>query len=445
MQANSPHQTSNGTLLFGAVSSIVSVISFTSILWHLSGDLAVFGLVIPKAMFWSLFIYVAISTVIATRLGRPLIKLTFDNEKHNAAFRHSLSRLHDSADTVAFDRGEEFERLQLRQHFQAIVDNYRRFVRRTMGLVGWNLSVNHVIIPVPWLMQAPRLFAGQIKFGDVTQSVMVFSSIQDSLSWFRNSYDQFAGYRSSIIRLYELVIAGEQARQLPQLSVEASASGIVELDAVDVRNPAGGQLISGLDLRLEPGDTLIVTGKSGAGKTTLLRSLAQLWPFAGGTLRCPAEVGEVMFMSRLPYLPLGDLRTVLSYPRQPGEITDDALRAALLAVALPDCVERLGDVAEWHRELSPGEQQRIAFARLLLAKPKAVFLDEATSALDEALEFMILSEAQRELPDTVFVSITHRNAVDPHHKKHLELLGGGAWRLGPAGSDSQPVGSSPGL
>jgi len=150
-------------------------------------------------------------------------------------------------------------------------------------------------------------------------------------------------------------------------------------------------------------------------------------------------------MSRLPYLPLGDLRTVLSYPRQPGEIADDALRAALLAVALPDCVERLGDVAEWHRELSPGEQQRIAFARLLLAKPKAVFLDEATSALDEALEFMILSEAQRELPETVFVSITHRNAVDPHHKKHLELLGGGAWRLGPAGSDNQPVGSSPGL
>ena len=445
MQANSPHQTSNGTLLFGAVSSIVSVISFTSILWHLSGDLSVFGVVIPKAMFWSLFIYVAISTVIATRLGRPLIKLTFENEKHNAAFRHSLSRLHDSADTVAFDRGEEFERLQLRQRFQAIVDNYRRFVRRTMGLVGWNLSVNHIIIPVPWLMQAPRLFADQIKFGDVTQSVMVFSSIQDSLSWFRNSYDQFAGYRSSIIRLYELVIAGEQARQLPQLSVEASESGTIELTAVDVRNPAGGLLISGLDLRLEPGDTLIVTGKSGAGKTTLLRSLAQLWPFAGGTLRCPAEVGEVMFMSRLPYLPLGDLRTVLTYPRQLGEITDDALRAALLAVALPDCVERLGDVAEWHRELSPGEQQRIAFARLLLAKPKAVFLDEATSALDEALEFMILSEAQRELPDTVFVSITHRNAVDPHHEKHLELLGGGAWRLGPAVSDNQPVGSSPGM
>jgi putative ATP-binding cassette transporter len=237
-----------------------------------------------------------------------------------------------------------------------------------------------------------------------------------------------------------LVTAGEQARQLPQLAVEASTSGGIELDAVDVRNPAGGQLITALDLRLEPGDTLIVTGKSGAGKTTLLRSLAQLWPFAGGTMRCPTEAGEVVFMSRLPYLPFGDLRTVLSYPRHSDQFTDEQLREALLAVALPDCVDRLSDVAEWHKELSPGEQQRVAFARLLLAKPKAVFLDEATSALDEALEFMILSEMQRELPETVFVSITHRNAADPHHKRHLELLGGGEWRLGLAG-DVVPTGS----
>jgi len=149
-------------------------------------------------------------------------------------------------------------------------------------------------------------------------------------------------------------------------------------------------------------------------------------------MRCPQDVGEVMFMSRLPYLPLGDLRTVLSYPRPTDQFTDEALREALLAVALPDCVDRLSDMAEWQKELSPGEQQRIAFARLLLAKPKAVFLDEATSALDEALEFMILSEVQRELPDTVFVSITHRNAADQHHRRHLELLGGGEWKLGPA-------------
>ena len=436
MQPNSPHQTSNGTLLFGAVSSIVSVISFTSILWHLSGDLSVFGLVLPKAMFWSLFIYVGISTVVATRLGRPLIKLTFDNEKYNAAFRHSLARLHDSADTVAFDRGEAFERVQLRQRFAAIVDNYRRFVRRTMGLVGWNLSVNHIIIPVPWLMQAPRLFAGQIKFGDVTQSVSVYSSIQESLSWFRNSYDQFAGYRASIIRLHELVTAGEKSRQLPQLAVEVSEGGVIELHGVDVSKPSGGTLIADLAMRLEAGDSVIVTGQSGTGKTALLRSLAQLWPYAAGTMRCPTDAHEVMFLSQLPYLPSGDLRTVVCYPRQPDGVTDAELNQALTAVALPHCIDRLDDVAEWEKELSPGEQQRIAFARVLLTKPKAVFLDGATSALDENLEFMIYNLLRQELPGLIIVSVTHRNVADEHHEQHLELLGGGQWRLGrvPAGA-----------
>ena len=433
MQPNSPHQTSNGTLLFGAVSSIISVISFTSILWHLSGDLSVFGVVIPKAMFWSLFIYVGISTFVATRLGRPLIKLTFDNEKFNAAFRHSLTRLHDSADTVAFDRGEDFERRQLRQRFGAIVDNYRRFVRRTMGLVGWNYSVNHIIIPVPWLMQAPRLFAGQIKFGDVTQSVSVYSSIQESLSWFRNSYDQFAGYRSSIIRLYELVTAGEKSRQLPQLSVEVSKDGVIELHGVDVSKPSGGTLIADLALRLEAGDSVMVTGQSGTGKTTLLRSLAQLWPYASGTMRRPGESHEVMFLSQLPYLPYGDLRSVVCYPRQPDEISEADVARVLTEVALPHCVDRLDEVAEWEKELSPGEQQRIAFARVLLTKPKAVFLDGATSALDENLEFMIYGLLRQEVPGIIVVSVTGHNKTDEHHEQHLELLGDGQWRLGRVG------------
>ena len=147
-----------------------------------------------------------------------------------------------------------------------------------------------------------------------------------------------------------------------------------------------------------------------------------------------------MFLSQLPYVPLGDLRTVVSYPHEPGELPDEVLREALLAVALPRYVDRLDDEADWAKVLSPGEQQRIAFARVLLTKPKAVFLDEATSALDEPLEFMIYSLVRRELPETVFVSVTHRSTVNRHHRKHLELLGEGEWRLGLVeGSEPVPV------
>ena len=428
-QPNTPHQTSNGTLLFGAISAIVAVVSFTGILWELSGDLGLFGVEVPRAMFWFGFLYVAFATVIAFRLGRPLIHLSFNNEKFNAAFRYALIRLRDAAEAVAFYRGEIAERIQLRLRFEPVVANYKRFITRTMIFTGWNLSMNHIIIPLPWVLQAPRLFAGQISFGDVTQSAGAFGAIQDALSFFRNSYDVFAGYRASIIRLHGLVTANEQSRELPGLNVIAGKGGTVELDDVEVRSPAGDPLIRDLSLRLEAGDSMIITGESGTGKTTLLRSLAQLWPYASGEMHCPAGAHETMFLSQLPYVPLGDLRTVVSYPNEPGEIPDKTVQSALLAVALPRYADRLSEVNDWAKVLSPGEQQRIAFARVLLTKPRAVFLDEATSALDEPLEFMIYGLVRRELPETVFVSVTHRTTVNRHHAKQLQLLGEGRWKL----------------
>ncbi|MGB3323111.1 MAG: ABC transporter ATP-binding protein/permease [Mycolicibacterium fortuitum] len=441
-QPNTPHQTSNGTLPFGAISSIVSVISFTSILWNLSGDLSLFGVEIPRAMFWSVFVYVAFATVVAFALGRPLIRLSFNNEKFNAAFRYALVRLRDAAESVALYRGERAERSQLRQRFAAVVTNYKHFINRTMAFTGWNLSMNHIIIPLPWMLQAPRLFTGQIQLGTVNQSVAAFGAIQDALSFFRNSYDTFAGYRASIIRLHGLVTADKQSRELPKLDVAGLATdtdSLVELDDVEVRNPAGEQLIDDLNLSLAAGEAMIITGKSGTGKTTLLRSIAQLWPYASGAVRCPQGANETLYLSQVPYIPLGDLRTVVSYPQQPGTLPDKALQDALLAVALPRYVDRLDEDADWAKVLSPGEQQRVAFARVLLTKPKVAFLDEATSALDEPLEFMIYSLIRRELPGTVLVSVTHRSTVHRHHNTHLELLGEGKWRLGRV-DDIQPVG-----
>jgi len=436
---NMPSNGTDSTLLFGGVRSVASLVSFAAILWKLSGTLTLFGFSMHRAMFWIVIVYVLGATIIGFWIGRPLIRLSFRNELTNAAFRYALVRLRDAAEAVGFYRGERVERVKLRERFSPIIDNYLRYVNRTVGWFGWNVSVSQAIVPLPWVIQAPRLFAGQIKFGDVTQTAAALSQVHDGLSFFRNAYDSFASYRAAIIRLHGLVVADEQSRELPELTTAPSPDGAVVLDDVEVRLPTGEQLIDPVDLRLDTGETLVITGRSGSGKTTLLRSLAQLWPYASGTLRRPAEANETLFLSQLPYVPLGDLRGVVSYPGAERDFPDAVIQDTLTKVALPHLVNRLDEERDWAKVLSPGEQQRIAFARILLNKPKAVFLDEATSALDEGLELTMYRLLRDELPDCIVVSVSHRGTVEQHHDQELELIGEGAWRLGRIGEHTASV------
>jgi vitamin B12/bleomycin/antimicrobial peptide transport system ATP-binding/permease protein len=433
-ETNTPTVGTSTTLLFGAVNSIVSAVAFGPILWNLSGPLTLFGVTLPKALFWLALGYVLLATVVAFWIGRPLIRLSFRNELTNAAFRYALVRLRDAAEAVGFYRGERTEWGMLATRFADIIANYRAFVRRTLAFFGWNQTLSQLINPLPLIVQAPRLFAGQITYGDVTQSSSAFGSLHDSLSFFRSVYDSFASYRATIDRLDGLMTSNAEACDLPTIQAVESRDGAVEFERVEVRTPAGVQLIDPLDVRLTPGEALVITGRSGAGKTTLLRSLALLWPFASGTLRCPGmgeseHNNQTLFLSQLPYVPLGDLRAVVSYPVATGGFDDASIRTALGKVALAHLSDRLDETHDWAKVLSPGEQQRIAFARIMLVRPKAVFLDEATSALDEGLEMLLYQLVRAELPDTILVSVSHRKTVEQHHNKELKLLGGGAWEL----------------
>ena len=338
-----PNLPSNGgtssTLLFGAISAVTSIVSFTAILWNLSGTLSMpWSIEIPRAMFWIGLVYVLIASVVAFWIGKPIIWLAFRNEKFNAAFRYALVRLRDASEAVAFYRGELAERSGLRRLFAPVVTNYKRYLNRTIGFNAWNYSISQSIVPLPYLLQAPRLFASEIRLGDLTQSASAFNGIQNGLSFFRNAYDAFAGYRAAIIRLHGLVVANEEARALPEVTTLPCVDGTVQLKAVEVRTPDGQQLINPLDMRLEVGDTLVVTGPSGSGKTTLLRSLAELWPFTTGTLTRPCGPNETMFLSQLPYVPLGDLRAVVTYPGKEGTVDDETLRSTLHKVALSHLV-----------------------------------------------------------------------------------------------------------
>lgn len=426
---NNPIYNSGNTLLFGAVEAVLSVLSFGPILWRLSEPVTLGGLTLPRALFWIVVVYVLVATIIAFAIGRPLIRLSYVNELRNAGFRYALVRVRDAGAAIGLYRGEPAEQSVLKGRLDAVIDNYRRWLNRMMLYFGWNVSVSQTINPLPWLVQAQGLFAGRITFGDVWQSSNAFGAIHDSLSFFRNAYDQFASYRAAIIRLDGLVDQNTRAGTFTAVSTAHSDDGALAVEGVEVRKPDGTPLVRTLDLQVRTGEALVITGPSGIGKSVLVQSLAGMWPYASGRVLLPDGRDEAMFVPQLPYFPVGDLRTVVSYPQPSGTFDDTVIQQALLDVALPNLVIRLNDEQDWAKVLSVGEQQRIAFARILVAKPRTVFLDESTSAMDEGLEQTLYRVLRTQLPDTIVVSVSHRDSVAPFHHRRLALVGDGQWRL----------------
>ena len=420
------------SLSIGGLRAVVTLFSFLGILWGLSGSATLpswaGGLTIPGYMVWAALLYAIAGTWLTNWIGQPLVRLNFDQQRYEADFRFSLVRLRENTEGVALYRGEADELRGFRERFSGVVRNWWGIMRRTKRLTWFTAGYSQAAVIFPFMVQAPRYFRGELPLGGLMQTAQAFGQVQDSLSFIVTSYTDIAEWRAVILRLlgFERTLARVQAEaDVEGVHREPGAAPGLAIDRVDLNLPGGRPLLEGVSLAIHPGDTALITGPSGGGKSTLFRAIAGIWPFGRGAIRLPRE-GRALFLPQKPYLPIGTLREVVSYPTASGVIDDTGLREVLDAVGLPGLTSHLDNHAHWALSLSPGEQQRIAFARALVQKPEWLFLDEATSALDEETEARLYALLRSRLPGTTVVSVGHRSSLRAFHERRLVVTRNGA-------------------
>lgn len=417
-------------LALGLLSAIVTLGSFVVILWGLSGPFSLslggYSLSIPGYMVWFALLYALVGTWLTHVLGWPLINLNFAQQKYEANFRFALVRFREHAEGVALYRGEAGEIRHLTLRFRDVVRNWWAIMKRQKTLTWFRAGYNQVAIIFPFVVAAPQYFRQQIQLGGLMQTASAFGQVQDALSWFVNAYVQLAEWKATVDRLTSFHHATEQARRAaqdhPGVRLHSAAQTAFHASEVHLTLPDGQPLLVVPELTLPPRTSTLITGVSGSGKSTLFRALAGIWPFGTGTVTHPVTT-QVLFLPQKPYLTIGALREQLTYPDAGHTFDDRVLQQTLLDCGLPHLVNRLDEEQHWAQILSGGEQQRVAFARVLLHKPLWLFLDEATASLDEASEARLYRLLRERLPETSIISIGHRPTLLQFHDQH--------WRIEP--------------
>ncbi len=415
-------------LLIGFLRQLTTLAAFGVVLWNLSGSITIAGLIIPGYMFWFSFVYSGLGTFFAHKVGRKLIGLNFDQQKYEADFRFSMMRVRENSESIAFYRGEPAELEGFNLKFSNVIKNYWQLMKKTKHLNFYVNGYAQLAVIVPLIMAAPRYFSKEIQLGGLMQISSAFGRVQDALSFFVDSYDTLANLAAVINRLAGFTEHMDEAKKI-QSKVTTATAPELKISELNVSLPTGRELLKKLSLQLQNSKSLLVTGLSGCGKSTLLRTLAGIWAHATGEIALPAN-SRVMFLPQKPYLPLGTLRRALIYPfAEKDSPPDEKLKKILQTVELPALTEKLDVADDWSRILSLGEQQRLAFARVLLSEPDYIFLDEATSALDEPREIEMYKLLREKLPKVTVVSVGHRSTLFKLHDVELNLDGAGNYKI----------------
>ncbi|MDY7064444.1 Vitamin B12 transport ATP-binding protein BacA [Pseudomonas extremaustralis] len=414
--------TSTLSLGLGLLRNVVSLVSFSIILWGVSGSIEVFGITIPGYMFWCALLYAAVGSWLTHLIGRRLIGLNNQQQRFEADLRFSMVRVRENAESIALYNGEPNENQRLSARFGKVWHNFWDIMKVSKRLTFFTAGYSQIAIIFPFIVAAPRYFTGKIQLGELMQINSAFGNVQENFSWFINAYSELASWRATSDRLLSFHQAmSENEQRSPAIDVRPEGERLM-MQGLGMDLADGRHLLTGADMIVEPGQRLMLSGRSGSGKSTLLRAMGHLWPAGHGNIRLPAA--RYLFLPQKPYLPIGTLKDVLSYPQDDSVYPAQRYAQVLETCRLPHLVARLDEANHWQRMLSPGEQQRLAFARALLFAPQWLYMDEATSAMDEEDEATLYQALIDELPGLSIVSVGHRSSLKRFHGRHVRIEGG---------------------
>src|SRR5476651_834944 len=411
-------------LFLGFLTAVATLFSFIFILWTLSGpiNLGFIGLdvTVPGYMAVAALAYAILGSVLANYVGRRLIPLNFMKQRYEANFRFSLVRVRENAEGIALYRGEIEETKALNARFADVFNNGWQVLFTQVQLAFYQSGYAQAAIIFPFLVTAPRFFAGAITLGVMMQTASAFGQVQSALSFFVDNYTSLAELRAVMDRLKGLRAAVDD-KPPAAIDVEPESGRTdVATEGLRLALRPGQALLENVNLGLTPGTATLISGESGSGKSTLFRALAGIWPFGQGKVHIPAGA-RVLFLPQKPYIPIGTLRDAVKYPDAHSSASDAEIVTALEAARLGALTERLDETAHWNNMLSGGEQQRLAIARALVFKPDWLFMDEATASLDVPNEAAIYKELKARLPNMTLISIGHSPALKQWHERTIEL------------------------
>jgi putative ATP-binding cassette transporter len=407
------------------LAQVSTLVSFSIILWSISENFTIPGteIAVPGFLFWVALVYAVIGTAVTHQIGKSLVGLNFQQQRYEADFRFSLARLREYSEQIALLAGETSERRILMGRFGHVIRNFFAIVARRKQLLAFTASYGQISPLIPYVVAAPFYFAGKVQLGTMTQTAGAFGRVEGALSFFISAYVSLADYLSILQRLATFDTTIGRARLLgstpPRINFVPVPGRDMRIEELTLSLPDGRVLVEA-DLAFRAGEAVLITGPSGSGKSTMLRAIAGIWPYGTGRIAVP-DGASVMLLPQRPYIPVGSLRGAVAYPAMGTAYAEADIVEVLQAVGLGAFVARLDEEDSWAQRLSGGEQQRLAVARALLARPDWLFLDEATSALDEPSEAKLYELVAARLLGSTIVSIGHRSTLIQFHQRQIAL------------------------